>query len=1017
VAKGDFGRTIEAGTDDEIEVLAGQFNAMSQQLEASYTHLEQKVAARTHELATLNAIASVVNRSLDLHGVMDDALRETCEHMDVEGGCILLLDAEAQVLNLQAHRGFGEQLLDAIRTVDVGEGVSGQAVLRGEPMIMSTSDYDTVDPANRLGALLRQENIRMLVSTPIVYKGEVLGALSLATPKADAFSEPHQALLAAIGQQIGVAVANAQLYEQAQAELIERERAERKIRSVNEARARRNRELLLLNRVIGAATSRLEPKRVLAAVCRELAQALDLPQSAATLQRDGKDELIVVAEYRARDDLPTALDMVIPLENNPATRQVLDQMQPMAIADAQNDPRLAPVHAVMRQRGTASLLLLPIIVQGEAVGTIGLDAIKPRDFTEEEIALAGNAVAAAAQALENARAEAALRESEERLKLAIEGADLGLWDLNLQTSRLLSSSMELGYEPGYIGSQLDDWVQLIHPDDRAGVDEALEAYFSDEAPLYEVEFRMRSHDGAWKWVLLRGRTVERDESGAPVRMAGISQDVTARKEAEEELRQAKEAAEAANRAKSIFLANMSHELRTPLNAILGFAQLMLGDPRLSPAQRENLDIIDRSGNHLLMLINDVLEMSKIEAGRTTLFEQNFDLYNMLDDLESMFHLRAEGRGLNFLVERGREVPRYIRTDESKLRQVLINLLGNAVKFTEAGGVTLRVACDDGGDRLRLAFEVEDTGPGIDAVELEKLFDPFVQTESGQTVQEGTGLGLPISREFVHLMSGEISVDSVVGQGSSFRFYIQIDLASESDVQKVPDRRAVVGLEPGQPIYRMLVVEDKWANRKLLVRLLKPLGFEVREAVNGQEALEIWEAWEPHLIWMDMRMPVLDGHKATQRIKATTKGQATVIIALTASAFEKERKVILSEGCDDFVRKPFRKEEIFDRLAEHLGVRFTYAEEAVEETPDLEPDDAAALLTTDALEALTADQRVALHEAATQADSDRIFEIIATLGAEDGSSVERQTARALESLVRNFRFDIIMDLTKTTEEEV
>jgi CheY-like chemotaxis protein len=313
--------------------------------------------------------------------------------------------------------------------------------------------------------------------------------------------------------------------------------------------------------------------------------------------------------------------------------------------------------------------------------------------------------------------------------------------------------------------------------------------------------------------------------------------------------------------------------------------------------------------------------------------------------------------------------------------------------------------------------VEDTGPGIDAGELEKLFDPFVQTESGQTVQEGTGLGLPISREFVHLMSGEISVDSVVGQGSIFRFYIQIDLASESDVQKVPDRRAVAGLEPGQPIYRMLVVEDKWANRKLLVRLLKPLGFKVREAVNGQEALEIWEAWEPHLIWMDMRMPVLDGHKATQRIKATTKGQATVIIALTASAFEKERKVILSEGCDDFVRKPFRKEEIFDRLAEHLGVRFTYAEEAVEETPDLEPDDAAALLTTDALEALTADQRVALHEAATQADSDRIFEIIAALGAEDGSSVERQTARALESLVRNFRFDIIMDLTKTTEEEV
>jgi CheY-like chemotaxis protein len=314
-------------------------------------------------------------------------------------------------------------------------------------------------------------------------------------------------------------------------------------------------------------------------------------------------------------------------------------------------------------------------------------------------------------------------------------------------------------------------------------------------------------------------------------------------------------------------------------------------------------------------------------------------------------------------------------------------------------------------RSRLHFEIEDTGPGIDAVELEKIFDPFVQTKSGQTVQEGTGLGLPISREFVHLMNGEIRVDSTVGEGSIFRFDVEIGLASATDIQDGSKHQGVVDLEAGQPTYRLLVVEDKWANRKLLVRLLEPLGFEVREATNGQEALEIWEAWDPHLIWMDMRMPVMDGHEATQRIKATTKGQATVIIALTASAFEKERQVILSEGCDDFVRKPFRKGEIFERLAEHLGVRFVYADDAVEETQELAPDEAEALLTPEALAALSEERQAMLYDAAVQADADRLFEIIEALDGRRASGEVRRVVTALESLVRNFRFDIIMKLTE------
>lgn len=293
----------------------------------------------------------------------------------------------------------------------------------------------------------------------------------------------------------------------------------------------------------------------------------------------------------------------------------------------------------------------------------------------------------------------------------------------------------------------------------------------------------------------------------------------------------------ANRLKSQFLANMSHELRTPLNAILGFSQLMNRDLDLSLEHRENLTVIGRSGEHLLALINDVLDMSKIEAGQTTLNEIDFDLYALLNNLEEMFLLRAGDKGLELVFNRPEEMPQYVRADAGKLRQVLINLLGNAIKFIETGSVTLGVRGGEG----RLYFEIEDTGPGIAPEEQAVLFEAFVQTAAGQQVQEGTGLGLPISQEFVRLMGGEIVVVSQVGRGSVFRFDIRV---KSSDADAVVDERPskrVIGIEPDQPVYRILVVEDRLENRKLLCKMLQPMGFEVREATNGQEALSIWEA--------------------------------------------------------------------------------------------------------------------------------------------------------------------------------
>jgi two-component system sensor histidine kinase/response regulator len=507
-----------------------------------------------------------------------------------------------------------------------------------------------------------------------------------------------------------------------------------------------------------------------------------------------------------------------------------------------------------------------------------------------------------------------------------------------------------------------------------------------------------------------------DDDGIVIGLASLVQDVTERVQTEEKLREAKEAAETASRAKSAFLANMSHELRTPLNAILGFSQLMARDPGLTAEQQENLETIGRSGEHLLGLINDVLELSKIDAGRVTLQEESFDLHRLLDGLEEMFRLRAADNGLALIFDQAPNVPQYVRTDQGKLRQVLMNLLGNAVKFTREGGITLRVGSTPRAGTALLHFEVEDTGPGIAPEELDVVFDAFLQTASGQASKEGTGLGLPISLQFVKLMGGDliVSSDGVPGQGSLFKFDVQIELVDAADALTSRPARRVIGLEPNQLAadggpYRLLIAEDREASRKLLTKLLEPLGFEVREAVNGQEAVEIWEQWEPHLIWMDMRMPVVDGHQATKRIKSTTKGQATVIIALTASAFEEDRQVILAEGCDDFVRKPFREADIFDKLTKHLGVCFVYEEvEPTAQAP--RPADTAASpqerLTPAALAVLPADWVAEVYQAAVQADGDLVLDLVGQIRAQHPS-----VADALTSLVRSYRLDIIVTLTQ------
>jgi PAS domain S-box-containing protein len=481
-----------------------------------------------------------------------------------------------------------------------------------------------------------------------------------------------------------------------------------------------------------------------------------------------------------------------------------------------------------------------------------------------------------------------------------------------------------------------------------------------------------------------------------------------------ELMKAKVAADTANRAKSEFLANMSHELRTPLNAILGFTQLMNRDSSLNTEHRQSVGIISRSGEHLLELINDILEMSKIEAGRTTLHESEFDLYRLLDNLFELLQIKATDKGLKLSFEYAQDVPQFIKTDESKLRQVLMNLLGNAIKFTQQGCVTLRVEAGEftASKGMQLRFEVRDTGVGIDEMEFDKLFEAFGQTSSGLKSGAGTGLGLPISQKFVQLMGGNLSLSSTVGVGSVFEFDIQVVPVLGSNLAPTkPATEKIVGLAPDQPTYRLLIVEDKPTNRLFLFKMLTSLGFEVLEAENGEEGIKLWQSWQPHLIWMDMQMPIMDGYEATKRIKATALGQSTVIIALTASAFEEDRQVILDAGCDDFVRKPFREQELLLKISQHLGVQYIYEANNVAHSEQAEviPDEllgCAFKLSASSLQVMPAHWVQQLYHAASQGSDLLLLQLIEQIPPQHSS-----LAIALTNLMENFRFDKIMELSQ------
>ena len=535
-------------------------------------------------------------------------------------------------------------------------------------------------------------------------------------------------------------------------------------------------------------------------------------------------------------------------------------------------------------------------------------------------------------------AEAALQENEEKFRSIVEYAPVGISTFSLE-GKMLNVNQALLDILGYSEEELIrlGMSGISHPEDMKKDSQLLQEVLEGKRMFFSFEKRYFHKKGHVIWGNLTVSLV-RDTRGNVLLGIGVLIDTTERRQAEEQLQRAKETAEAANRAKSTFLTNMSHELRTPLNAILGYAQVLKRDKNITI--QENADIIWQSGYHLLNLINDILDLSKVEAGKTELYPEKIPFSSFLDSVLSIIQMWAWEKNIEFIFEPDQNLPHTIEGDAIRLRQVLLNLLGNAVKFTDKGSVTLRVSVVSGGplqqtaDRgqqtMTICFEVKDTGAGMTPDQMEKIFLPFEQAGDIRRRAEGTGLGLAISRQLVRLMGGEIHVLSELNKGSCFRFEAVFPVASDKGIEPEMEKRKMIKGYKGEK-QKILITDDIEENYLILQSVLEPLGFETDIAENGSESIRKAVEFKPDVILMDLVMPEMTGFEAAQNIREMPELKDTPIIAVSASLLDMDPQGIKEKGFDAFLLKPIDMDELFAVLKKYLPVEWRYEEASPEDS--------------------------------------------------------------------------------------
>ncbi|WP_197047408.1 AAA family ATPase [Planktothrix serta] len=608
-----------------------------------------------------------------------------------------------------------------------------------------------------------------------------------------------------------------------------------------------------------------------------------------------------------------------------------------------------------------SILCVPLLNQGKLMGILYLENnLITGAFTSERLEILNLLSSQAAISIENAllyktleekvtertqalqqeilerkRIEQALRESQERFELAMRGANDGLWDWNILTDAAYYSPRYqemLGYTEQEFNPNINEFIKRIHPEDLESALNQVYKYIHRQSSHYEIILRMRHKQGHYIWILSRGMGLP-ERPGKINRIVGINIDITEQKKVEEALKLAKEDAEAASRAKSEFLANMSHELRTPLNGILGYTQILKRSITVSEKDQAGIQIIHQCGTHLLTLINDILDLSKIEAGKLELSAKVVNLDNFLQGVVEICAIKAKQKGLAFIYKPLFKPPMAVEVDEKRLRQILINLLGNAVKFTDYGGVTFSVKVMEDqhfnsvlsanhSRNQTIQFKIEDTGIGMNPEQLERIFLPFEQVAEMSYRSEGTGLGLAITQRLIQHLKGDLYVESTPGKGSNFWFELNLPISTELPSISDPNLLySIVGFRGDKR--KILVVDDKPENRLVVVDLLQPLGFEIVEASNGQEGLYQLVTTQAELVIADLVMPIMDGFEMTRRIRSLPKLKDIPVIATSASVYQWDRQQSQEAGCNDFLPKPLQVEELFSKLKTWLKLEWEY----------------------------------------------------------------------------------------------